>query len=50
VPRKFLEEAKNFVKDAYKVKSKPRLFMWKLKELLAEKGLKMPAVGRKKGK
>jgi hypothetical protein len=50
VPRKFLEEAKNFVKDAYKVKSKPRLFMWKLKELLAEKGLKMPTVRRKKTK
>ena len=32
-PRGFLESAKNFVKDAYQVKSKPRLFMWKLKEL-----------------
>ncbi|MBU0618708.1 hypothetical protein KKD62_00565 [Patescibacteria group bacterium] len=31
--RKFLEEAKNFVKDAYNVKSKAKLFMWKLKEL-----------------
>ena len=32
-PRGFLEAAKNFVKDAYNVKSKGRLFMWKLKEL-----------------
>ncbi len=32
-PRGLLEEAKNFVKDAYSVKSKPRLFMWKLGEL-----------------
>lgn len=29
-PRGLLETAKNFVKDAYKVKSKPKLFMWKL--------------------
>lgn len=33
VPRFLLEEARNFVKDAGQVKSKPRLFMWKLKEL-----------------
>ena len=33
VPRGLLEAAKNFVKDAYQVKSKPRLFMWKLSEL-----------------
>jgi hypothetical protein len=32
-PRGFLENAKNFVKDATNVKSKPRLFMWKLSEL-----------------
>ncbi len=32
-PRRRLEEAKNFVKDAYEVKSKARLFMWKLKEI-----------------
>lgn len=32
-PRGFLESARNFVKDAYRVKSKPRLFMWKLTEL-----------------
>jgi len=32
-PRGFLEAARNFVKDAYQVKSKPKLFMWKLAEL-----------------
>lgn len=32
-PRGLLEEARNFVKDATNVKSKPRLFMWKLNEL-----------------
>lgn len=32
-PRAILEQARNFVKDAGKVKSKPRLFMWKLTEL-----------------
>ena len=33
VPRKILEEALTFIKDAYEVRSKARLFMWKLKEL-----------------
>src|SRR3989337_1863023 len=32
-PRGHLEAARNLVKDAYQVKSKPRLFMWKLSEL-----------------
>ncbi|MDP3994715.1 MAG: hypothetical protein Q8P91_02710, partial [bacterium] len=32
-PRGFMETARNFIKDAYQVKSKPRLFMWKLAEL-----------------
>ena len=36
-PRGFLEAARNFVKDAYNVKSKPRLFMWKLQQLKNEK-------------
>ena len=36
-PRALLEEARNFVKDAANVKSRARLFMWKLKEL--KKGL-----------
>lgn len=36
-PRRMLEDAKNFVKDAYNVKSKPKLFMWKLKELKSRK-------------
>ena len=35
-PRGLLEAARNFVKDAYNVKSKPRLFMWKLTELRKE--------------
>jgi hypothetical protein len=35
-PRGLLETAKNFVKDAYQVKSRPRLFMWKLSELKKE--------------
>lgn len=33
VPRQILEGALNFVKDANNVKSRGRLFMWKLKEL-----------------
>jgi len=33
LPRTILEEARNFVKAAYNVKSKPKLFMWKLKQL-----------------
>jgi hypothetical protein len=39
-PRALLEQAKNFVKDAYEVKSKPRLFMWRLKQLKEEQALK----------
>ena len=35
-PRGILETARNFVKDAHKVKSKPALFLWKLKKLRAE--------------
>ena len=34
--RGMLETAKNFVKDADSVRSKARLFMWKLKELKTE--------------
>lgn len=37
-PRGFLETARNFVKDAYQVKSKARLFMWKLVQLKKESG------------
>lgn len=36
-PRGLLEAARNFVKDAENVKSKPRLFMWKLQELKNKK-------------
>ena len=32
-PRGIMESARNFVKDAYQVKSKAALFLWKLKEL-----------------
>lgn len=35
-PRGLLEAARNFVKDATNVKSKPRLFMWKLSQLKKE--------------
>jgi hypothetical protein len=40
--RSFLETARNFVKDAQNVKSKPKLFMWKLKQVKEE--------AKKKGK
>jgi len=33
MPRQDLENAKNFVTDAYQVKNKAKLFMWKLKEI-----------------
>lgn len=36
-PRGYLESARSFVKDAENVKSKGRLFMWKLKQLKDEK-------------
>jgi hypothetical protein len=36
-PREWLEEAKNFVKGAYEVKSKARLFMWKLGQIKKER-------------
>lgn len=35
-PRQYLETAKNFVKDAAQVKSRPRLFMWKLQQIKEE--------------
>ena len=37
LPRPLLEKARNFVKDATNVKSKPKLFMWKLTQLRKEK-------------
>jgi len=36
-PRAHLETARSFVKDAQKVKSKPKLFMWKLQKLKVSK-------------
>ena len=35
-PRGFLEAARSFVKDATNVKSRPKLFMWKLTQLKKE--------------
>lgn len=35
-PRHLLEQARYFVKDAGNVKSPPRLYMWKLKQLRDE--------------
>ena len=35
-PRGFLEAARNFVKDAYNVKNRAALFLWKLTELKKE--------------
>lgn len=37
MPRSLLEEARNFLKDAGQVKSKPKLFMWKLAALRRER-------------
>lgn len=36
IPRQLLEQARNFVKDAGKVRSRGRLFMWKLQQLKRE--------------
>lgn len=36
IPRGYLETARNFVKDANNVRSKARLFMWKLGEIKKE--------------
>jgi hypothetical protein len=38
--RGILEAARNFVKDAYQVKSRPRLFMWKIGQLKKEAKIK----------
>jgi hypothetical protein len=35
-PRGFIEAARSFVKDANNVKSKGKLFMWKLKQIKEE--------------
>ena len=32
-PRGVIDSARSFVKDAYNARSRPRLFMWKLKQL-----------------
>ncbi len=40
LPRPILESALSFVTDAPNVKSKARLFMWRLQQIKQEKGLK----------
>ena len=35
-PRHLLEQARNFIKDASKVRSRPALFVWKLTQLKKE--------------
>jgi len=40
--RGYLEAARNFVKDANNVKSKPKLFMWKLNLLKNQKLTNIP--------
>ena len=44
VDRKILEEARVFVKDAYQVKNKARLFMWKISNLKCQ--MSQPEAGR----
>lgn len=39
-PRRLLEDARSFVKDASNVKSKPKLYMWKLQQLKNERNVK----------
>ncbi len=39
-PRALIENARSFVKDAENARSKPRLFMWKLKQLRDEYNMK----------
>jgi uncharacterized circularly permuted ATP-grasp superfamily protein len=40
LPRKLLQQARNFVKDATNVKNPAKLFMWKLTQLKREKRIK----------
>lgn len=40
LPRPLLEQARYFVKDARKVESRPRLFMWKIQQLKKELTIK----------
>ncbi len=35
-PRILLENARSFVRDAYQVQSRPKLFMWKLAQLKSQ--------------
>lgn len=49
-PRGLLENARNFVKDATNVKSKPRLYMWKLQQLKAQSSNVKPTAKNSKAK
>lgn len=46
VPRPLIEQARSFVKDAGKVQSRARLFMWKLKQLRQKSKEELPKTGR----
>ncbi len=46
LPRPLLEEARSFVKDASNVRSRAKLFMWKLGELKREKKGESPPLSR----
>lgn len=39
-PRRLLEDARSFVKDAVNVQSKPKLYMWKLQQLKNKRNAK----------
>lgn len=47
-PRGLLETARNFVKDAYNVKSRGRLFTWKLTQLRKSRKAGSSSAGEKK--
>lgn len=42
IDRVILEQARSFVKDYPNAKSKPKLFMWKVKQLKTERASKVP--------
>jgi hypothetical protein len=49
-PRGLLEIARNFVKDAVNVKSRPKLFMWKLSELKKQSKLRKSKIKNQRSK
>jgi len=50
LPRRLLEEARNFVKDASNVKNPAKLFMWKIKNLKSQTRLPDGQVSNVKSK